>query len=72
MWTDACGEIHFEFWEGIKMNGRTFRSEPLYHLCQEFGDGQVLGACLHLGCFPYVADLSAIKAECKRQEDSYV
>jgi len=63
MWTDACGETHFEFWEGIKFNGKTHKSVPL---------GQVLGACIHLGCPPYIADLKAIKEECERQESSYV
>jgi len=72
MWTDACGKTHFEFWEGIKFAGRTFQSEPLFHLCQEFGDAQVLEACRSLWCFPYQECLSDIKAECQRQEDSYV
>jgi hypothetical protein len=72
MWTDACGETHFEFWEGIKFAGRTFKSVPLYHLCQEFGDAQVRDACGFLGLMPYVSDLDAIKEECQRQEDSYV
>jgi hypothetical protein len=72
MWTDACGETHFEFWEGIKFNGKTHKSVPLFQLCEEFGDGQVLGACIHLGCSPHIADLKAIKEECERQESSYV
>lgn len=72
MWTDACGETHFEFWDGLKFAGRTFQSMPLYHLCQEFGDAQVKGACTHLGVMPYAADLAAIKQECERQEASYV
>lgn len=72
MWTDACGETHYEFWEGIKMDGKIFSSRPLYEVCQEYGDGQVRGACLHLGCYPYAADLAAIKAECQRQEEAYV
>lgn len=72
MWTDATGEIHFEFWEGIKLNGKTYQSRPLFNLCNEFGDAQVLDACIHLGCLPYVEDLAAIREECQRQEDSYV
>lgn len=72
MWTDACGEIHYEFWGGIKFNGKTFQSLPLFNLCLEYGDAQVIDACHHLGCLPYAADLAAIKAECQRQEDSYV
>jgi len=72
MWTDAIGETHYEFWEGIKLNGKTHKSLPLYGLCQEFGNAQVLDACFSLGCLPYAEDLSAIRAECKRQEDSYV
>ena len=72
MWTDACGNDHYEFWEGIKINGKTYQSRPLYALCAEFGDAQVLDACMHLGCLPYVEDLSAIRAECQRQENSYV
>lgn len=72
MWTDACGETHFEFWEGIKMNGKTHKSVALYNVCREYGDAQVLDACLHLGCLPYAQDLKAIKDECERQENSYV
>jgi hypothetical protein len=72
MWTDALGKTHFEFWEGIKFAGRTFQSEPLFNLCQEFGDAQVKDACANLGVMPYVQDLSAIRAECQRQEASYV
>lgn len=72
MWVDACGETRYEFWDGIKINGRTFQSRPLYNLCQEFGDAQVLASCMHLGCFPYVEDLAAIREECQKQEDSYV
>jgi hypothetical protein len=72
MLTDACGNDHYEFWTGITINGKTYQSRPLHALCQEFGDAQVLDACMHLGCLPYVEDLSAIRAECQRQEDSYV
>jgi len=72
MWTDACGNDHYEFWEGIRINGRTFQSRPLYSLCQEFGNARVLDACMHLGCMPHAQDLSVIRAECQRQEDSYV
>lgn len=72
MWTDACGETRYEFWEGIKLSGRTFTSRPLFNLCLEYGDAQVREACLHLGCFPYAEDLASIKQECQRQEDSYV
>ena len=72
MWTDACGETHYEFWEGIKLAGRTFNSRPLFNLCQDYGTAQVLGACMYLGCFPYIEDLAAIKEECERQEASYV
>ena len=72
MWTDTCGDTHFEFWDGIKMNGRTFVSRPLFALCQEFGTAQVQDACMHLGCFPYAQDLSTIRKECERQEASYV
>jgi len=72
MYTDALGNTHFEFWEGIKLNGRTFQSLPLFKLCQEFGDAQVTDACHHLGCFPHVADLSAIREECERREAMYV
>ena len=72
MWVDACGETHFEFWDGVRLNGRTFKSIPLYSLCQEFGTAQVKDACAHLGCYPYAADLSAVRKECQRQEDSYV
>ena len=72
MWTDALGRDHWEFWEGIKLNGKTYQSRPLFNLCNEFGDAQVLDACIHLGCSPYVEDLAAIREECQRQEDSYV
>ena len=72
MWTDACGETHFEFWEGLAFSGKRFSSLALFELCREFGDAQVKDACIHLGCLPYTADLKAIKDECQRQEDSYV
>jgi hypothetical protein len=72
MWTDACGNDHYEFWEGIKVNGKTYQSRPLYALCAEFGDAQVKDVCAHLGLMPYVQDLSAIRTECQRQENSYV
>lgn len=68
MYTDALGNIHFEFWEGIKLEGRTFQSVPLYLLCQEFGDEVVKGACIHLGCRPYIQDLASIREECERIE----
>jgi len=72
MWTDACGNTHYEFWEGIKLGGKTFTSLPLFNLCQEYGDAQVRDACIHLGCRPYAEDLAAIKEECERQESLYV
>ena len=72
MWTDALGNNHWEFWEGIKRNGKTYQSRPLFNLCNEFGDAQVLDACIHLGCRPCVEDLATVRAECQRQEDSYV
>ena len=72
MWTDACGNDHWEFWEGIKLNGKTYQSRPLFNLCNEFGDAQVLDACIHLGCRPCIEDLATVRAECQRQEDSYV
>lgn len=72
MWTDANGEIHFEFWEGIKFNGKCHKSLPLYKLCQKFGSAQVLDACILLGCPPYIDDLGAIREECERQEAFYV
>ena len=72
MWTDACGETHFEFWNGIKLDGRTFKSVPLFKVCLEFGDAQVKQACIDLGCYPYVEDLTAIRQECLRTEHLYV
>jgi len=72
MFTDALGNDHYEFWEGVKINGKTHQSRPLYALCMEFGTSRVQDACMHLGCLPYVQDLSAIRAECQRQENSYV
>ena len=71
MFTDALGNLHFEFWEGIKFNGRTFQSRPLYEVCQEFGDANVLEACHTLGCLPHVQDLSAIREECERIEPKH-
>jgi len=71
MFTDALGNLHFEIWEGIKFNGRTFQSYPLYKLCQKFGDANVLEACHTLGCLPHVQDLSAIQEECERMEPKH-
>jgi hypothetical protein len=72
MWTDALGEVHYEFWDGLRFNGKCYNSVALFWLCQAYGDAQVKDACIHLGCLPYAADLATIKAECQRQEDSYV
>ncbi len=72
MYKDALGNTRYEFWQGIKLGGRTFQSEDLYDLCREFGDAQVKDACIHLGCFPYRDDLQAIREECERIEAMYV
>lgn len=72
MYTDALGNTHFEFWQGLKIGGRTFQTLPLFRLCEEFGDAQVKDACDHLGCLPYVADLATIREECQRIENLYV
>ena len=72
MWTDALGETHFEFWNGITLEGRTFKSVPLYNVCAEFGDAQVKQACIDLGCRPYVQDLQTIREECLKTEHRYV
>ena len=72
MWTDACGETHFEFWNGIQLDGRTFKSVPLYNLCLEFGNAQVRQACIDLGCRPHIQDLQSIREECIRTENLYV
>lgn len=72
MHTDALGNTHFEFWQGIKLNGRNFQSVPLFKLCEEFGTAQVTDACHHLGCFPCIADLAAIRKECERREAMFV
>ena len=72
MYKDALGNTQFEIWQGIKINGRTFQSEPLYELSQRFGDAEILDACMRLGCMPYRADLQTIKEECERIENSYV
>jgi hypothetical protein len=72
MFTDATGEVHFEIWEGIRLDGRTFQSLPLFELCREYGELTVSHACRNLGCFPHAQDLSAIKTECRRIEESYV
>ena len=72
MWTDACGETHFDIWNGIQLDGRTFKSVPLYNLCLEFGNAQVRQACIDLGCHPRVEDLATIRQECLRTEHLYV
>jgi hypothetical protein len=72
MWTDATGKVHFEFWEGIRLSGKTFYSVLLYNLCLEYGDAQVRDVCIHLELLPYAEHLSVIRAECKRVEESYV
>lgn len=72
MWTNACGETHFEFWEGLAFSGKRFSSLALFELCREFGDAQVLEACRVLWCIPIPEALADIKAECQRQENSYV
>jgi hypothetical protein len=72
MFTDAVGKTHFEFREGVQLDGKTFKSLPLFNVCQEFGTAQVRQACIDLGCYPYAEDLKSIKSECQRQEDFYV
>jgi hypothetical protein len=72
MFKDALGNTHFEVWQGIKLNGRTFQSEALYELSQRFGDAEILDACVRLGCFPYAADLKTIEEECERIERMFV
>ena len=72
MYNEQLDTTHFDMWQGIKFNGRTFQSPSLFNLCREFGDAQVIDACTHLGCFPYIADLSSIRKECERVEAGYV
>lgn len=72
MFIDSHGEVQFEFWEGIKLDGRTFKSLPLWQVCREYGDLTTVDACRNLGCFPYAQDLASIKTECERIENSYV
>jgi hypothetical protein len=71
MYTDALGNTHFEFWEGIKLAGRTFQTEKLYEVCKEYGSASVKAACIRLGCLPYKDDLEAIKEECERTEPKH-
>lgn len=71
MYTDALGNLHFEIWEGIKFNGRTFQSYPLYKLSQKFNEANIVEACHTLGCLPHVQDLSAIQEECERMEPKH-
>ena len=72
MWIDDNGDVHFDIWNGVQLDGRTIKSLPLYNLCLEFGNAQVRQACIDLGCFPYVEDLTAIRQECLRTEHLYV
>jgi hypothetical protein len=72
MWTDACGNDHYEFWTGIKRNGKTYQSRLLYEVCNEFGDPAVIDACNALDLNPNDENLAPIYKECQRQEDSYV
>ena len=72
MYKDALGNTHFEIWQGIKLNGRTFQSEALYELSKKYNDAEILDACIRLGCLPYGADLQTIEEECERIENSFV
>lgn len=72
MFIDATGSVHFEFWEGIKLNGKRFQSVPLFEMCRTYGDLTVTEACRNLGCYPYAADLATIKEECERIESNYI
>jgi hypothetical protein len=72
MWTDACGNDHYEFWTGIKRNGKTYQSRLLYEVCNEFGDAFVADACNVLDLNPNDEHLATIRKECKRVEESYV
>jgi len=72
MWTDACGNDHYEFWNGITLNGKTYQSRLLYEVCNEFGDAFVADACNVLDLNPNDEHLATIRKECKRVEESYV
>jgi hypothetical protein len=65
MWIDACGEIHFEFWQGLKLNGKTYKSLPLYNLCFEYGDSEVLEVCQAQNINPEEYNLSEIHKHLK-------
>ena len=72
MWTDANGETHYEFWDGVRFNGKCHNNVPLFWLCQEFGTNVVEQVCRETDTSPEEYNLTAIRKGCIEQENSYV
>ena len=72
MWTDALGEIHYEFWDGVRFNGKCYNSVALFWLCQDFGTNVVEQVCRETDTSPDESNLTAIRNGCNEHENSYV
>lgn len=71
MWIDAIGDVHFEFWEGIKLNGKTYQSIPLYNLCVEYGEIEVIAAIKDIDLTPEEYNLTKIHNHLKTSTFNY-
>lgn len=56
--------------EGIKINGRTFKDLEVFHLCRDFGSGNVLSVCTELDLLPFPENIKKIRDTCQKWEDS--
>jgi hypothetical protein len=71
MWIDAVGEVHFEFWNGLKMHGKTYKSLQLFNLCLEYGDAEVMEVCHIQDIRPEEYNLSEIQNHLKQNQFDY-
>lgn len=72
MFTDSLGNVHWEFWEGIALNGRHFESVALFEVCRKHGTWHVKSACIATDKLPYDNDLSEIEKYIERSENALV
>lgn len=72
MFTDALGNVHWEFWGGIRLNGRHYQSVALFALCRELGTHLVQQTCVELDTTPNDDNLEILRKEIEQNEKSLV
>lgn len=72
MFTDALGNVHWEFWEGVAWNGRRYQSVELFRLCRDWGTNMVRDAVFDLDLCPSDDNLKKIKKYIEQSENSLV